>query len=263
MPRYFIHLSFKGTNYHGWQIQPDCITVQSVLDKALSVIAKEKIHTTGAGRTDSGVHASYFVAHFDTLLSEPDINEKIIFRLNSILPADIIVHEIRKVDGNFHARYSAIRRSYHYIISRKKNIFTDDLSGFVYGDLKIEDMNKSAAILMEYSDFTSFARLHGGSETNICSITESFWETKGDFIIYKVTADRFLRNMVRALVGTMIDIGTGKLGLESFREIINLKNRSQAGASAKAKGLFLTFIEYPPEIGLDEQRTEFPYFLLI
>lgn len=263
MPRYFIHLSFKGSNYHGWQIQPKCVTVQSVLDKALSIITKEEIHTIGAGRTDTGVHASYFVAHFDILSFKPEIDDKTIFRLNRILPADIRVNEIRKVESHYHARYSAIKRSYQYVISRKKNIFTDDLSGFIYGDLKIEDMNKSATMLMEYSDFTSFARLHGGSETNICSITESFWESKGDIIIYKVTADRFLRNMVRALVGTMIDIGTGKLSVESFRDIINLKNRSKAGTSAKAKGLFLTFIEYPPEIGLENKRLEFPDFLLI
>ena len=262
MPRYFIQLSVNGTNYHGWQIQPRSVTVQSVLDNALSMIIKEKILTTGAGRTDTGVHAPFFMAHFESATDDLEKVENLLFKINKYLPQDIHIHNLYKADENWHARFSAISRTYHYLIARKKTIFTNEHSCYIYGNLQLKDMNKAAGLIMQYSDFTSFARLQGGSETNICKIYDSTWFESGDYLIYRVTANRFLRNMVRAMVGTMINIGLGKLKADDISEIIESKNRSNAGGSAKAKGLFLTSIVYPSEFGLNE-GLEYPDFLMV
>ena len=246
--RYFLFISYNGTSYHGWQIQPDSVTVQEVLEKALSVVLNEKIKTTGAGRTDTGVHATLFCAHFDSQHNDLETNKNIVYRLNSFLPKDISVKTIRKVLPSANARFSAISRTYLYYISRFKDPFFDNSSWYIYGNLDITLMNQACSILTSYSDFTSFSRLHSDTKTNICRIYDAKWIEKSDFAIFEITADRFLRNMVRAIVGTMADIGMGKINLNEFETIIISKNRSNAGKSAPAKGLFLTDIKYPSDI---------------
>jgi tRNA pseudouridine38-40 synthase len=246
--RYFIFLSYKGTNYHGWQIQPNSVTVQKILEDALSTILGEKISTTGAGRTDTGVHALVFCAHFDCEKSDLEFDKKFIHKLNRFIPKDISIGSIRKVQPDANARFSAISRTYKYYISRSKNPFAEDSSLYLHGDIDIDSMNKAAKILFKHTDFTSFSKLHTDVKTNNCRIYSAQWESTGDQLVFTIKADRFLRNMVRAIVGSMIDIGFGKKDPESFEAIILSKDRCKAGKSAPAKGLFLTGIEYPEEI---------------
>jgi tRNA pseudouridine38-40 synthase len=248
LTRYFIFISFKGTSYHGWQVQPNSVTVQKILDEALTQILGEKTLTTGAGRTDAGVHATVFCAHFDS--SDPNLNreENLIFRLNRFLPEDISVTAIKRVLPDAHARFSAISRTYKYYISRIKDPFGEDSSWFIYGNLDIESMNMASAILLNHSDFTSFSRLHSDNKTNLCRIYQAGWVVSGSRLVFTIKANRFLRNMVRAIAGTMVDMGSGKINLEEFEKIILSGNRSSAGISAPAKGLFLVDIEYPEEI---------------
>ncbi len=246
--RYFLFLSYRGTNFHGWQIQPNAFTIQQTLDSALSLALGEKIATTGAGRTDAGVHAMVFCAHFDCAKPEIDTDKKLLFRLNRLLPADIAIKTIRKVVPDANARYSAVSRTYKYFISRRKDPFFDSSSWFIYGHLDIVTMNKACNIILKYDDFTSFCKLHSDAKTNICRIYSAEWTETDDRLTFSIKADRFLRNMVRAIVGTMVEIGSGKTDLEGFEDIINAKDRCRAGKSAPAKGLFLTDIEYPQEI---------------
>jgi tRNA pseudouridine38-40 synthase len=246
--RYFIFISYKGTSYHGWQIQPNSVTVQKILDDALSVVLNEKISTIGAGRTDTGVHALFFCAHFDSNSSELASSDKLVYKLNSYLPKDISVNSIKKVLPDSNARFSAISRTYTYYISRIKDPFFDNSSWFLHYNPDIEMMNKACKLLLKHSDFTSFSKLHSDVKTNICKIHQAGWTEKENRIIFTIKADRFLRNMVRAIVGTMIEIGTGKMNLAEFENIIIAKDRSGAGRSAPAQGLFLTDIEYPDEI---------------
>lgn len=248
LTRYFTFISFKGTSYHGWQLQPRALTVQKVLDEALSLILSEKICTTGAGRTDAGVHASFFCAHFDSSLNDLDTRKNLIFKLNRFLPDDISVNRIRKVVPDANARYSAVSRTYKYFISRSKNPFTFDSCWFIHGPLDIDKMNRVSALLPGYSDFTSFSRLHSGNKTNICKVFNAVWETEGNNLVFTIKADRFLRNMVRALTGTIINVGKGKTSPDEFERIIRAKDRGMAGMSAPARGLFLTDVEYPEEI---------------
>ncbi len=248
MARYFIFISFKGTSYHGWQLQPRALTVQEVLDEALSLILSEKICTTGAGRTDAGVHASFFCAHFDSSFPDLDNKRNFVFKLNRFLPDDISVKEIRKVIPDANARFSAVSRTYKYFISRTKDPFTYDSSWFIHGPLDVENMNKVSALLMNYSDFTSFSRLHSGNLTNICRVYNAFWTNEEKSLIFTIRADRFLRNMVRALTGTIVNVGKGKISAGEFEMIIQAKDRGRAAMSAPAKGLFLTDIEYRQEI---------------
>lgn len=246
--RYFIYISYKGTSYHGWQVQQNSPTVQKILDEALSVVLNEKVSTLGAGRTDTGVHALFFCAHFESTSSSLDTDNKLIFRLNCYLPEDISVSSIRKVHPDANARYSAISRTYKYYISRTKDPFFNNSSWYLHGDIDISKMNEACNILLNHSDFTSFSKLHSGAKTNICRIFYANWEEQENRIVFTIRADRFLRNMVRAIVGTMIDLGSDKIGLERFEEVILQKDRCKAGKSAPAKGLFLTDIEYPDEI---------------
>lgn len=246
--RYFIYISYKGTSYHGWQVQPNSPTVQKTLDEALSVVLNEKVSTLGAGRTDTGVHALFFCAHFESTRSSLDSDNKLIFRLNCYLPEDISVSSIRKVHADANARYSAISRTYKYFISRTKDPFFNNSSWYLHGDINLSKMNEACNVLLKHSDFTSFSKLHSGAKTNICCIYYANWEEQENRIVFTIRADRFLRNMVRAIVGTMIDLGTDKIGLEKFEDIILQKDRCKAGKSAPAKGLFLTEIEYPDEI---------------
>jgi len=246
--RYFIFISYKGTSYHGWQLQPNSITVQKILDNALSVVLNEKISTTGAGRTDAGVHAMLFCAHFNSISTDLTSSTKLIFRLNSYLPRDISVNTISKVLPDANARFSAISRTYKYYISRTKDPFFDNSSWYLNGNPSVNAMNESCMVLLKHSDFTSFSKLHTDTKTNICKIYNAIWEEKDNRLVFTIRADRFLRNMVRAIVGTMVEIGLGKINIEEFEQIIIDKNRCRAGKSAPAQGLFLTDIEYPVEI---------------
>lgn len=246
--RYFIELSFKGTAYHGWQVQPNALSVQQTVEDALMLLIKYKVRLTGAGRTDTGVHASYFVAHFtlSSALSEP-LNE-ITRKLNYILPNDIAILNIFPVKSDDNSRFSALSRTYKYHISKRKNPFKQETSYYISTQLNIDEMNKAAGQLFNYNDFSSFCRSNSGTSTYICTIKHAGWEENDEMLVFTIKANRFLRNMVRAITGTLLNIGYGKITAESFREIIEAKDRRKAGKSAPAHGLFLTDIEYPAEI---------------
>ena len=244
MNRYFIELSYDGTNYHGWQIQPNAPSVQWILEEALSTILREKVAVTGAGRTDTGVHASYFVAHFDSERDDIDRQENLVFKLNGYLPEDIAIHAVSRVDPEMHARFSAKSREYVYRIRKTKPLFNRPFCHYFYYDLDVAKMNEACAALMEYTDFTSFSKLHTDVKTNNCKVMEAGWVAHEDGYDFTIRADRFLRNMVRSIVGTMLEIGQGKMTLQEFREVIDAKDRSRAGMSVPAKGLFLVDVEY-------------------
>jgi tRNA pseudouridine38-40 synthase len=248
MTRYFIFLSFRGTAYHGWQMQPGRHTVQGVLTKALSTILSSQVAVTGAGRTDTGVHASFFCAHFDAVKDDLDNDQQLIYNLNGILPDDIAVLKVVKAQPDASARFNATARTYRYTVTRVKDPFVSDTAWLLYWQLDITMMNEAAAILLRHNDFTSFSRLHGSNKTNICRVTHARWHDEPGRLIFTITADRFLRNMVRAVVGTLIPVGRGKLSLNDFEAVLRGKNRGLAGQSAPAHGLSLTAIEYPPEI---------------
>ncbi len=249
--RYFIQLSYSGTNYHGWQFQPNAISVQETIEKAFSTILRKKIKITGAGRTDSGVHAEFYIAHFDYHKTIIDI-EKNVFRLNSFLPADIAIEKIFHVHDDLHARFSAVARTYEYRIITKKNPFLYKKTYRLYKQPDFDLMNKAAKILLEYNDFTSFSKLHTDTKTNLCKIYLAeliVHKNKNDkqncnIYIFRIKADRFLRNMVRAITGTLLDVAYSKIDFKGFRKIIESKNRSNAGFSVPAQALFLTNIEY-------------------
>lgn len=244
MQRYFLQLSYKGTNYHGWQVQPNAISVQEVIEDALSKILREEISVVGAGRTDTGVHAKNYILHFDLEKSYPEKLD-LVYKLNSFLPSDIAVHKVWMVHNEAHARFDAISRTYHYFISREKDPFSTDVSYKYLKSLDVAKMNEAAAKLFDYTDFTSFSRLHTDVKTNNCKIMQAEWIEKNNELVFVVKADRFLRNMVRAIVGTLLEVGQGKLSIEQFCEIIERKDRGAAGASAPAQGLFLVDITYP------------------
>lgn len=240
--KYCIEFSYSGKNYFGYQIQPDQISVQEVLENALSTILREKIKTTGAGRTDTGVHAKKIFAHFDT---EKNIGDNLVYQLNSFLPQDISIKKIFPVKEVFHARFDASFRTYEYYITLEKNPFMQDSSWQIWKrDLDVDRMNTACKILFEYEDFTSFSKLHTGNKTNNCKIYKAFWEQNGLELKFTISADRFLRNMVRAIVGTMVEIGNGKMEPEDLRKIIEDKNRNSAGTSAPPQGLFLVDVGY-------------------
>lgn len=248
--RYFLQLSFIGTNYHGWQIQPNAVSVQSMVNTALTTLLKKEMETVGAGRTDTGVHASFFMAHFDSdeSFTDKNVKDKFIRSLNAILPYDIAITDMYEVNPEAHARYSAIKRTYEYHIITEKDPFMSDQAWYISKMPDLHQMNQCAALLLNYCDFTSFSRLHSNSKTNLCKIYEAFWAADQGRLLFRITADRFLRNMVRAIVGTMIEVGKGKINSNDFVRIIENKSRNSAGASAPAKGLVLTSIEYPVDI---------------
>ncbi len=249
--RYFIQLSYNGRNYHGWQIQPNALTVQEILTKALSTILREEIEITGAGRTDTGVHASCFVAHFDSKCDDLDKDKKFIYKINGFLPQDIAIHKVFKVNSEAHARFDATSRTYHYYIHQQKDPFLIESSYYLPHKLDVDLMNKACELLLQFTDFTSFSKLHTDVKTNNCRIESALWEQDNYKLTFTITADRFLRNMVRAIVGTLIDIGKHKISLEDFIQIIENKNRSDAGTSAPAHGLFLTNITYDRNIFIE------------
>ena len=240
--RYFIELSYNGKNYHGWQIQPDVISVQEKLNKAVSTIFQEKIEVVGAGRTDTGVHASQMFAHFEL---EKELKGDMPYKLNSILPNDIVVYNVFSVDDETHARFGAVSRSYEYKVWLGRNPFLLDFSWQIHSkNLNIDLMNEAADLLLEYTDFQTFSKVKTDVYTYNCDVTEAFWSQNGKELVFYITANRFLRNMVRAIVGTLVDVGLGKITKDDFRKIIESKNRGNAGLSVPAKGLFLTKIKY-------------------
>jgi len=245
LARYFIELGFNGSRFHGWQIQKNAPSVQEELNHALSILLKETIDTTGAGRTDTGVHATYFVAHFDSVNKTLHLQQKFLQQINKILPVDIAVKGISNVPENAHARFDAISRTYEYHITLTKDPFQNDFAWYVKHKPDIQLMNKAAAMLTGIIDFTSFSKLHSNAKTNNCKVARAMWAEKGNKLVFTIEADRFLRNMVRAIVGTLVDVGRGKTSMDEFKDIINSKNRSKAGQSVPAKGLFLTNISYP------------------
>lgn len=246
--RYFIELSYNGKAYHGWQNQPNAISVQQVLEEALSVLMQNKIEVVGAGRTDTGVHASQMFAHFDVEF-EIDIST-LVYKLNAILPNDIAIHDMFRVKEDAHARFDAISRTYHYKISTSKNVFTNDFAYRFQLPLNVEKMNEACKILLRYKDFQCFSKSNTDVKTYHCNIEKAEWIEDHNGLTFTITADRFLRNMVRAIVGTMINIGLGKIQVKDLITIIGSKNRSEAGYSVPAHGLYLTQITYPESLKL-------------
>ena len=253
--RFFITLSFCGTAYCGWQVQPDAPSVQERLEQALATLLRRPVGVTGAGRTDAGVHAAMMVAHFDAQADElprsprPEQTpmEYLVYRLNAILPHDIAINDIRLVPDDMHARFSATARTYYYYVHTHKSPFLCDRSWRLVAVPDFELMNRAAAMLLDVSDFTSFARLHSDAKTNICHVTRAQWvQLSPTEWRFEITADRFLRNMVRAVVGTLMDVGRGRLTLDGFRRVIADKNRCAAGDSVPAWGLFLQEVKYSP-----------------
>lgn len=241
--RYFITFSYKGTAYHGWQKQPNAISVQEVLEKSLSMILNSSVEVVGAGRTDTGVHARKMVAHFDQT-QKIENEENLVFRLNSLLPKDIAVEKVELVSSDKHARFSACSRTYEYHVMQEKNPFGIELATRIIGDLDFDLMNEAASHLLQYTDFTSFSKLHTDTKTNNCKITEAYWQKREGIWVFTITADRFLRNMVRAIVGTLLCVGRGRMTIAEFDEIILAKDRCRAGTSAPAEGLYLVDVKY-------------------
>jgi len=241
-------LSFRGTAYNGWQVQPGKHTVQGVLTKALGTVLGEEVTITGAGRTDTGVHASFFCAHFDSARNDLDADGQFLYNLNSILPPDIAIKRTLRVKPDANARFDALSRTYQYTITKVKDPFVTDTAWLLYWKLDIDLLNTASAILLNHNDFTSFSRLHGGNRTNICKVSYAHWDEDPGKLVFTIRADRFLRNMVRAVVGTLIPVGRGKLSIEEFEGILDSRNRGLAGQSAAAHGLSLTGIEYPETV---------------
>jgi tRNA pseudouridine38-40 synthase len=249
--RYFIELAYNGTAYHGWQVQPNAETVQEVLDKALATVLRQPVETIGCGRTDTGVHATQFFVHFDCLALgiERQASEKVVRSLNSVLPDDIGIKQIIPVHQDAHARFDATQRSYEYHIHFEKDPFRLNRSWELRDKPDIALMNAAAKIMMEYIDFSCFSKSNTQTFTNNCKISRAEWVEHERGIVFHISADRFLRNMVRAIVGTLMEIGRKEMTPESIRKIIESKNRSNAGTSVPACGLYLTEVKYPYLLG--------------
>ncbi len=279
MGRYFIHLAYNGACYHGWQtqriatevertvsLQPGLPTVQQTLETTLSTLLRQPVAVVGCGRTDTGVHASDFYAHFDVQESKSRRDEEsksnedflssglldsLTFKLNNLLPPDIAVYDIFPVAPNAHARFDATARTYQYHVSDRRLPFRQGQYCRIWYRPDLELMNRAAQVLMEYEDFTSFAKLHTQVKTNICHLSEAHWDTVGDEWVFTIRSNRFLRNMVRSVTGTLLDVGRGKLSIDGLRAIIEKKDRCAAGVSMPACGLFLTKVEYPLELRIE------------
>lgn len=251
MKRYFIKLAYNGSNYHGWQSQINAHSVQQELNSKLSAMLGTTVNVVGCGRTDTGVHANMFFAHFD-IEALPFAEKDFVYKLNRFLPADIAVDKMFEVALDMHARFSARSRTYRYYIHQQKDPFLGHTSFFFSNELDVEAMNRAAKVMMEFEDFTSFSKSHTQTSTNLCRIREAFWVKTGNKLVFTITADRFLRNMVRAIVGTLLEVGQGKLNMEGFLKVITSKDRSSAGFSVPAHGLFLESVAYPENVGLKQ-----------
>lgn len=250
MARFFIKLGYNGANYVGWQIQPNGISVQETLQKALSTILRDKVEVVGAGRTDAGVHAREMHAHFDWV-EEPFQIDELLHKLNNFLPRDISLSSIQPVQPDAHARFSALSRTYSYHVSTIKDPFHYPFHYRLHYTPEIDLMNQLCGVLKEYEDFTSFSKLHTDVKTNNCHVMHAVWEpTEEGSYRFTIQADRFLRNMVRAIVGTLLEAGRGRLDERGFRRIIEARNRNVAGDSAPGHALFLEHVEYPDDIWL-------------
>ena len=248
--RYFVELKYRGTRYHGWQVQANANSVQGEVNRALSTLLEAPTETFGAGRTDTGVHARFYVAHFDSTAAGLDADPTLLYHLNRILPADIAITRIIRVRQGANARFDAIYRGYEYLICREKSPFLNGLAWMYYGHLNVEWMQLATQQLVGYSDFTSFSKLGSNSKNNTCKIYHASWHQQNDMLIFSIKANRFLRNMVRAIVGTLVDVGRGKITPEEFASIVEARDRSLAGTSAPAEGLYLTEVKYPKEMFL-------------
>ena len=244
MPRFFLKLSFKGTAYAGWQIQENAVSVQEKLNDALSTLIGRPVMTTGCGRTDTGVHAKQFYVHFDAE-DTIDSPEKLVYSLNAILPMDIAIHELIPVEAKQHARFDASSRTYEYYISHGKDPFLKEFTMFSYSKPDIGLMNEACIHLLQLGDFSSFSKSNTQVKTNVCHINRAEWETRNGLLVFTISSDRFLRGMVRAIVGTLLDVGASKVSPGKLPIIIAMKNRSEAGMTVPACGLYLSKIEYP------------------
>lgn len=244
--RYFAELSYLGKNYHGWQIQPNAISVQEVVQSSLSTILRQKIEVMAAGRTDAGVHAAQMFVHFDVDLTLDA--EVYCYKMNALLPNDIVFHHIFRVTDQAHARFDATKRSYQYRVLQGRSPFTNEVQWQINQTLDVKAMNQAANFLLDFTNFKCFSRSKTDVRTYDCDIYKAEWEQQGQELIFHISADRFLRNMVRAIVGTMFQVGVGKIKPEDIKEIIKSEDRSNAGASAPAHGLFLTEVLYPKTI---------------
>ncbi|MBT8303958.1 MAG: tRNA pseudouridine(38-40) synthase TruA [Bacteroidia bacterium] len=250
--RYFIEFAYNGKAYHGWQKQPNVISVQEVLEKALTTLLNESIEVVGAGRTDTGVHAIQMYAHLD--LEFPISDPQFVYKMNQFLPKDIVIKAFHHVKDDAHARFDATSRTYNYIISEGKNPFTIESSLLLKNKLDIDKMNQAAAELLNYKNFKCFSKVHTNVKTYNCNVMHAEWKRTDNELIFTITADRFLRNMVRAIVGTMLDIGNNKIEVEDLKGIIESQDRSNAGTSVLAQGLYLSKITYPEDTFLNGNR---------
>ena len=243
MSRYFIRLGYRGAPFHGWQIQPNAVSVQEEVERALSTVLRVPVSIVGAGRTDTGVNARTMYAHFDYDGILPE-KGKLLVSLNRLVGRDIALYDIIPVADDAHARFDAVERTYKYFVTFEKNPFFYQLSWHCPNGLDIERMNEAARLLLETEDFTSFAKLHSDAKTNICHVTRAEWTIKGEMAVFTISADRFLRNMVRAVVGTLVDVGRGKMTVDDFKDIIEKKDRCAAGQSMPGEALFLWDVRY-------------------
>lgn len=251
--RYFIYLSYNGEKYCGWQVQPNGVSVQETIESALATLLRVPTPIVGAGRTDAGVHARMMTAHFDSESENLDLS-LLTNKLNSLLPKDIAIQKIVEVKADAHARFDATSRLYRYYITTEKDPFLYHLKYKVSGNLDMEAVNDCAKILFEYEDFTSFSKLHTDVKTNNCTIMLAKWEKNGSDYIFTIKANRFLRNMVRSIVGTLLEAGRGKITMDKFRAIIEAKDRGRAGTSVPGHALFLEDIEYNNDIFKNDEN---------
>jgi tRNA pseudouridine38-40 synthase len=249
LPRYFVHLAYDGTAYHGWQSQDNARSVQTEVEKCLSLKLSAPIKLTGCGRTDTGVHARNYYAHFDLEKAvQPEEKPELLNALNHFLPADIVLFDLFEVKPDANARFDAISRTYRYYINTQKLPFGRQYAWYVYGHLDLHLMQQCADYLLEVEDFTSFSKLHSAAKTNICRLTHAHWQQTNHGLVFSITADRFLRNMVRAIVGTLIEAGRCRHTFKQFKDIVEARDRGRAGLSAPANGLFLEEVVYPVEV---------------
>lgn len=244
--RYFLEIAYDGTRFHGWQIQPNALSVQEVLNDCLSKVLRQPINTIGSGRTDTGVHASQQFVHFDVtdLLDEKEV----LHRFNRLLPNDIAAKGLFQVSDDAHARFDAFERIYHYHVTLTKDPFKRFYAHYLSREPDVEKMNKAAAMLLQYEDFTSFSKVKGDTKHYNCNMYEAFWEQQDQHLLFTIRANRFLRGMVRLVVGTLLDVGRGKLTVEQFEHIISSKDRSKASGAAPAEGLYLAKVSYPEHL---------------
>lgn len=244
--RYFLEIAYDGTRFHGWQVQPNALTVQEVLEDCLSKVLRELISTTGSGRTDTGVHASQQFVHFDT--DQQLDPQHIVFRLNRILPADISIRDLYVVPEEAHARFDAFARTYYYHITLHKNPFKKYYAWYHSRELDVDRMNEAAAILLKHEDFTTFSKVKGDTKHYRCEMYEAVWRQEGEELVFTIRANRFLRGMVRLIVGTLVDVGKGKLTVQAFEQAVASMDRSKSSGAAPSEGLYLARVEYPPHI---------------